>query len=211
MASRGTTVRHSCSRRSQSGRSDGSVKRAAGSRFMFCPTSELRHPAGCVRVQVDLPNSSGGNRVVCSDWLGSVLRPPGNRRSAPRVPFSPITSSGFRLQDLQTGAAAHTPRIHFAAPKSSRRPRSRRLRQSGSRRLGPISGRIYLGREARACAQSGSSRFGRFDGTGRALTATGRRLAPLPGMPNVEAQTPGWVREISSGLSEFISRQPGCL
>ena len=35
------------------------------------PTSKLRHPAGCVRVQVDFPSSSGGNRVVCSDWLGA--------------------------------------------------------------------------------------------------------------------------------------------
>jgi len=34
---------------------------------------KLRHPAGCVRVQLDFSSSPGGNRVVCSDWLGFFL------------------------------------------------------------------------------------------------------------------------------------------
>ena len=40
---------------------------SVGGGLVSFSTSELRHPAGCVRVQVDLSNSSGGNRVFCSD------------------------------------------------------------------------------------------------------------------------------------------------
>jgi hypothetical protein len=34
-------------------------------------TSELSHPAGDARVQVDFPSSSGGNRGGCNVWFGS--------------------------------------------------------------------------------------------------------------------------------------------